>query len=65
MDECKGKVLYDTEFAATVAAAKVGHTIEEEMMIYPHHYEGHKRHWHIAHVDKRLRNKHLKEKTQT
>lgn len=43
---CDTKTLYDTEFEAEVAAAKVGHRRDEE---FEHYQCG--RHWHICHTD--------------
>lgn len=52
---CDSKVLYDTEFEAIVRAAKRTKQWGEEMMPYPCGT-----HWHIAHKDKTLRNKHIR-----
>jgi hypothetical protein len=43
MDHCKGKVFYDTEFQASVVAARREADWEKAMKVYPCG-----RHWHIA-----------------
>lgn len=53
MDKCKGKARYDMEFEAIVAAAKCQALWGEEMEPYRHG-----NHYHIAHTDRALRNKH-------
>lgn len=55
MDSCKNKKVYDMEFEADRAAAQSEHWWSEEMHSYKHGS-----HWHIAHVDRNLSNKHLK-----
>lgn len=49
---CDAKKFYDTEFEATIAAAKTSHIFSAEMVPYRHNS-----HWHIANKDKRLRSK--------
>lgn len=56
MSVCDRKKLYDTEFEANRAAAITETRWGEAMMSYPCG-----KHWHIAHVEQRLRNKHIKE----
>lgn len=53
-DSCDTKVFYDTEFQATVMAARASARWGEEMMAYKCGS-----HWHMAHVDTRLRGKHI------
>jgi hypothetical protein len=54
-EACNYKQLYDTEFEAQRAAAKMERRVEEQF----HHYPC-GNHWHIAHTDPTLRNKHVK-----
>lgn len=55
MNECKNKVRYEGQFEADRAAAIAEHRWGEDMESYRHG-----RHYHIAHVDRSLRNKHPK-----
>lgn len=50
---CDAKKFYDTEFEATIAAAKTSHRFDTEMVPYRHNS-----HWHIANKRKDLRSKH-------
>lgn len=49
---CDAKKFYDTEFEATVAAAKTSSRFNTEMISYKHG-----RHWHIANKNKELRSR--------
>lgn len=55
MSPCNNKKRYDTEFEATVRAAKSGYQYGEEMEVYQHG-----NHWHVTHTEPDLRGKHVK-----
>lgn len=54
-ESCETKVFYDTEFQATVMAARASARWGEEMEPYKCGS-----HWHMAHVDIRLRGRHIR-----
>lgn len=54
-EACNYKKLYDTQFEAERAASITAHKFGEEMTVYECG-----KHYHLAHVDPSLRNKHIK-----
>lgn len=52
---CRAKAYYDTEFEATIAAAKFGYKVDEEMTPYQCPRG---KHWHITHIAQDKRGKH-------
>lgn len=51
-NQCDAKVFYDTEFEATIAAARASYDFAAPMVPYRHG-----RHWHIGNKRKELRSK--------
>lgn len=55
MNPCDSKRFYDTEFEATIAAAKMSYKWDAELEPYRCGT-----HWHLANTDRNLRSKHRK-----
>lgn len=60
MERCKDKVRYDSEFQATVVAARRTAEWNEEMESYKCG-----NHYHIAHVDRALRGRFVKKEKES